>query len=130
MGKNTLFSADFSSKMPLAYRLRPKNLFFNSFTALSIIESTPRSISSALISIFICGSMPHSICSLLASYMGTDEKRTIQPFGISLDMGKPPPPPDLSPTRMAFGTIFILLINEFVALYDIRLVSTATGLRH
>ena len=26
MGKNTLFSADFSSKMPLAYRLRPKNL--------------------------------------------------------------------------------------------------------
>src|SRR5574344_989919 len=70
--------------------------------------------------------MPNSVQFLSLSYIGQAEKRTFQPFGISLLNGSPAPPPVLSPTTVTFGQQRIYFTNSLAALKTFLLVNTIT----
>ena len=74
--------------------------------------------------------MPNSVHCMSLSYIGQALNLTAQPFGSSLLIGMPAPPPVLSPTTVTLGQHFMYFTNSLAALNTSRLVSTTTCLCH
>ena len=86
------------------------------FLASSIIESFPSAARPAFRAEGTSGSIPNSMCCILASNIGLALKRMLQPIGSSLENGSPEPPPVTSPKTITFGISFMLRTNVLAAL--------------
>ena len=101
----------------------------SSSMARSRMVSCPRARSSSVMSTFTSGSTPNSVSWPSGLVMGQDEKRMRQPLGNSLVKGSQQPPPVVSPTIVTLGSDFMMATKLLVALNELRLVRTTTGLR-